>query len=316
MHTQLLARVLTAWFCYVGGSAAAAGAPSIEWVRCPELLCPSPNEAVRSATTAPAHAERWLKLPEGRQASGHFSLLTYNIAGLPNFVSKSEPVRNIPMIGPLLRHYDIVLVQEDFSYHHLLTRAVRHHLHRSRPKRDLGLGDGLNRFSRFPFGTMIRHAWKDCHGQVLHQSDCLAKKGFSVATMALSRDLQLDVYNVHFDAGRSEGDHAARRRQVHQLAAMIASRSQERAVVVAGDTNMGSSSESILTELLERTGLKDVCRSLECGRELVDRVLFRSSDALALTPTAWQIDGRFIDAQGRDLSDHKAVGVDFRWMHR
>src|SRR5882724_12042057 len=51
---------------------------------------------------------------------GSFSLLTYNVAGLPIFISQSEPSRNMPEISALLNLYDVAVVQEDFAYHEAL----------------------------------------------------------------------------------------------------------------------------------------------------------------------------------------------------
>ena len=59
-------------------------------------------------------------------ASGTFSALTYNVAGLPQGISKSNPASNTPQIGPKLNRYQLVLAQEDFVYHHLLTSSVQH----------------------------------------------------------------------------------------------------------------------------------------------------------------------------------------------
>lgn len=46
--------------------------------------------------------------------SGTFTTLTYNVAGLPEGLSGSNPSVNTPLISPLLNAYDLVLVQEDW----------------------------------------------------------------------------------------------------------------------------------------------------------------------------------------------------------
>ena len=58
-----------------------------------------------------------------------FSVLTYNVAGLPAGISSSEPDINTPLISPLLNDYDIALVQEDFVYHRDLARDAEHVFH-------------------------------------------------------------------------------------------------------------------------------------------------------------------------------------------
>jgi hypothetical protein len=48
--------------------------------------------------------------------SGEFAVLAYNVAGLPQGISSSNPKRNLPLISPLLNAYDIVFTQEDFDW--------------------------------------------------------------------------------------------------------------------------------------------------------------------------------------------------------
>jgi hypothetical protein len=248
-------------------------------------------------------------------SEGQLTILTYNVAALPQFISGSDPILNIPQISPLLNLYDLVLVQEDFAYQQAL-RADAEHPYQSEPLEPNGinLGDGLNCFSVFPFSGFERHAWQACNGVYDQANDCLTDKGFAVGLHALALGVEVDVYNAHFDAGGSEGDHEAREAQTEQLLAMIASRSAGRAVIVAGDTNMGESSEYILQTLLTGASLVDACRELSCGEEQrIDRVMYRSSASVELAATAWQLDPRFVDGDGEPLSDHEAVGVSMSW---
>src|SRR5699024_9684185 len=46
---------------------------------------------------------------------GSFDVLSYNVAGLPEVLSDSNPSVNMALIGPLLDAYDLVLTQEDFA---------------------------------------------------------------------------------------------------------------------------------------------------------------------------------------------------------
>jgi hypothetical protein len=62
----------------------------------------------------------------GAHVSESFSLLTYNVAGLPEGISASHPAKNTPLIGPLLNDYEIVEVQEDFAYHAQLIASSTH----------------------------------------------------------------------------------------------------------------------------------------------------------------------------------------------
>lgn len=261
------------------------------------------TDAPLGSSTSPALT------PDG---SGAFTLLIYNVAGLPDVLSSGNPKMDIPLISPLLNQYDIVLVQEDFAYHDELSLDAEHP-YQSEPLRVATLGDGLNRFSTFAFEQLHRAAWQVCYGQVDSGSDCLTPKGFSVARTELIDGVYVDIYNLHMDAGGGDEDIAAREAQTQQLLDEIAQRSQGVAVIVAGDTNMKQPSEYLLVQLMDEAGLEDGCRVLDCGDERIDRILYRGTPQVRLTPADWRVDLSFVDEMGEDLSDHKAIGIDFSW---
>ncbi len=178
--------------------------------------------------------------------------------------------------------------------------------------------DGLNRFSKFPFGKLYRKAWETCSNE--RGNDCLAAKGFTLAKMEIAPMVFIDSYNLHLYSGGSPNDTEARRSQVAQLLKAISSHSFGNAVIIAGDLNLNTTHRSndveIFETLLTNAGLTDVCRSLSCGAELVDRVLFRNGNSLALKAVSWELDENFVDELGQDLSDHSAVSVRFRWEKR
>jgi endonuclease/exonuclease/phosphatase family metal-dependent hydrolase len=259
---------------------------------------------------------RALTAPE----SGRFSLLTYNVAGLPELVSGSDPEVNESLISPLLNHYDLALVQEDFSYHSLLISHAQHE-YRSEPMRSsLALmPDGLNWLSRFAFGWVHRVRWTQCNGYLGAASDCLADKGFSFAELTLAQGVTVDVYNLHAEAGRSPMDIEVRRENFEQLAQYMRTRSRNRAVIVAGDTNLKMSlprDGETLEHFLSTTGLADSCRVFGCAEERLDRVFVRSAPEVELDVMGWWTDRRFVDAEGAPLSDHLAVGVELGWRKR
>jgi len=260
----------------------------------------------------------------GTADNGHlgrqdFLALSYNVAGLPEPLSSSQPSVNIPQISALINSYDLVLVQEDFWYHNELT-AQAEHPYQSESMWEqpdwLHMGDGLNRFSVFPLSALTRITWIECSGFLDCSSDCLTTKGFSVAEIQLADGILVDVYNLHMDAGSCDGDIVTRRVQTEQLVEEINIRSSGKAVIVAGDTNLKFSRPDDMVSLdflLLETGLQDACRFLECGNEIIDRIMFRSSDLVSLTPLSWELPPEFIDAEGNDLSDHIPVSVRFGW---
>lgn len=266
-----------------------------------------------TGSTRISFAEEAARIPAS--AGGQFTLLTYNVAGLPLFVSQSNPVANMPVISDLLNLYDVAVVQEDFAYHQDLISHARHGYRMAPlpPSARDGIGDGLGEFSRIPFVSPVHVAWRSCHGRFEDGADCLAPKGFTVSTHELAPGVLLDVYNVHFDSGGSVGDVGARAAQADQLADYVQNHSAEHAVIVAGDTNMRADERS-LERLLSSATLSDACRVLSCPNPgIIDRVMYRGSDSLRLRASKLEVDRRFVGKDGRDLSDHKAVGVVFRW---
>ncbi|HVU00867.1 MAG TPA: endonuclease/exonuclease/phosphatase family protein [Polyangiaceae bacterium] len=252
----------------------------------------------------------------GSLDTGTFTLLTYNVAGLPELVSESDPVANIPIISSLLNLYDVALVQEDFAYHDALAAHASHQYQSPAlvPNEHVGIGDGLNEFSRFPYSHFERVTWSNCNGRLSDGSDCLAPKGFTVATHDFGNGVEVDLYNVHLDAGHSTGDFAARSTQLDQLLSYVGKHSAGKAVIIAGDTNMSRDSEDLVAAWLKRAGLTDACRALACDNpNRIDRVMYRSSSALELRAVRVLVDSRFVTKDGKDLSDHKAVGTLMEW---
>ena len=252
---------------------------------------------------------------------GELNVLTYNVAGLPQGISGSDPEANIPQISPRLNAYDLALVQEDFWYQPQLRAEVDHphvtevHTSGARP----GMPDGLNRFSRSPFDEVVRVPWVDCNGRFDCSSDCLANKGFSVARHTLGPGVEVDVYNLHKEAGGCPEDEVIRARGVDQLLESLGTRSAGVAVLMGGDFNLHEEDApevALLRKLEAEGGLRDACWALDCGETNIDRVFLRSSDMVTLEPLSWEVPAGFLDGAGEDLSDHEPVAVRVRWKER
>ncbi len=247
---------------------------------------------------------------------GRFELVTINVAGLPEGISRSRPLANLPLIGERLNRYDIALVQEDFAYPLELRRGLR--LPHATPpfeRSALDYGDGLSQFSRLPFNEFRREAWQSCHGVVDSFFDCLTPKGFSRSRQSLGPSAFVHVYNLHMDAGWSAEDRAARAHQLVQLGEAIRRDSAGQALIVGGDTNILRRERELLEQLMRDVGLEDTCAETRCPEPWrIDRVLYRSSDRVRLRPRRWRIASEFVDAARRPLSDHRAVAVQFEWQ--
>ena len=257
-----------------------------------------------------------------------FTLLIYNVAGLPEPISSSNPSENMIEISPLLNTYDVVLVQEDFFYHRDLVARIEHP-YRSpddcRGRTALGdrlgrlkdcpysLGDGLNRFSNFPFSEFARERWEACNGYLDDASDCLTPKGFSFARHEFAPGVTIDIYNLHADAGNGDADAEARASNYAQLLDTIEEKSSGRAIIVAGDTNSRYRQEDLLPPFTEAAGLTDVWLELDGNSdEEVDKIFYRSSNDVLLSPIEYRVESeRFVDDNGEPLSDHFPIMVRF-----
>lgn len=273
--------------------------------------------APAAATAAPA-------------ASGSFSVLTYNVAGLPLGLSSGDPAANTPEIGRRISGYDVVHVQEDFNFHAALY-ANDTHPHRTPTSGGVPFGDGLNTLSAFPYSDLLRDDWNSCNG-----TDCLTPKGFSFSRIRLAEGVYVDFYNLHPNAGSADADLAARRANLSELSAFIGAYSAGNAVVVAGDTNTRwTRAGDNLRELVAAHGLRDAWVEEERGGvppaigtpglvcddaavtdacEVVDKILFRGNRQIALDLERYaNDDAAFRTADDRMLSDHYPITARLRW---
>jgi endonuclease/exonuclease/phosphatase family metal-dependent hydrolase len=259
-----------------------------------------------------------------------FTTLTYNVAGLLEPFSHSNPAMNTPIISCLIRGYDVVVLQEDFNYHGKLYDACDDHPYRSPTSGGMGIGSGLNMLSHFPYTDWARVAWHDCVG-----TDCLTPKGFTLARVRVAEGVEVDVYAVHAQARSGNAPCRARRANILQLARYVEAHSAGNAIMIIGDTNaLYTRDRDNIGEFLKR-GFRDVwidrlrggnvpvqggkplascsptMTSPDC--ELVDKALYRSSRAVTLEPLDYLVeDKRFVDAGGQPLSDHAPVKVTWR----
>jgi hypothetical protein len=263
-------------------------------------------------------------------ASGTFSLLTYNVAGLPEGLSSGNPEANTPIIGQRLAPYDVVQVQEDFNYHASLY-ANDTHPYRTPTSGGAAFGDGLNTLSDFAYNDFTRDDWNSCNG-----TDCLTPKGFTWSRIRLAEGVLVDFYNLHPNAGTTDADLAARRANITELSTFIAANSVGNAVVVAGDTNTRyTRTGDNIRDLLSTNGLTDAWVQEERGGvppaagstalvcddanvtdacEVVDKILYRGNRYITLALDEYRNDNAaFRTADDKMLSDHYPIAADFRW---
>lgn len=263
-------------------------------------------------------------------AGGSFSTLTYNVAGLLEPFSSSNPAKNTKEISCRIRGYTLVNVQEDFNYHADLYDACDDHNFRTATTGGMGIGSGLNTLSYLPFEDLQRVRWTACNGV-----DCLTPKGWSSVRVRLESGVYLSLYNLHSQAQTEEKDLDARRKNILQLLDAVEKLSPDEAVIVMGDTNTRyTRSGDNIGEFLNH-GFKDVwierirdgavpqrgdpgltdC-SIPTSRncEVVDKVLYRNSRLLTLEPQTFLMDrDGFTNAKGEQLSDHPPISVTWNY---
>jgi endonuclease/exonuclease/phosphatase family metal-dependent hydrolase len=253
------------------------------------------------------------------------SVLTYNIAGLPDAISGSTPSLYTPIISKLINEYDIVHVQEDFDYHDSLL-LFNKHKYKTETMGTTTLGDGLNTLSNYPIKNFKRIKWNDCA-----DFDCFTPKGFSYSQIELAEGVLIDFYNVHANAQSYEEALAARRKNIAQLCAYIDEHSAGKAVIVMGDMNCRYTRTGDSIRAILNLGFKDSWIELMRGGvlptqddnsltncnnkmprndadcEKVDKIFYRSNEQIELIPTYFQLDDARYYYENNDtlpLSDH------------
>jgi hypothetical protein len=227
-------------------------------------------------------------------------------------------------ISPLLNDYDIVCVQEDFNYHDVLTKDIKHK-YKTRTKGPVPLGDGLNIFSNYEFNFFQRIKWVSCYG-----TDCLTPKGFSYCKIKIGKDDYIDLYNFHCNAGSGENDMFARRKNIEQMCDFIKVHSEGNAVILLGDSNNRYTRSGDDIRAVINLGFTDVwiektrnnilpdendSSLMNCGTderqptcEVVDKIFYRSNDKIKLSALDFQMqEKKFTDIYGHWLSDHRPL---------
>ena len=196
------------------------------------LACVDPSSV--EATSRPVDASS----DSGTTASeGAFTVLTYNVKGLPDAITNTDGASRMAQISPGLAAFDIVGVQESFdaSFHDVLVGDNDH------PIQDWSddTVDGTRAYGT-GLGLMIRgfreverasFFYSECYGLLDGSSDCLASKGLQRVRVAVpGTDAYLDVYNTHHEAGGGPDDVAARASQVDEVVQAIEAQSADAAV--------------------------------------------------------------------------------------
>lgn len=262
---------------------------------------------------------------------GNFSVLTYNIAGLPEIFSSATTPRaeSTTLIGQLINSYDVVHVQEDFNYHAYLYDNGNAHPYRTPTSGGAGFGDGMNSLSYFPISDFTRITWNKRINE-----NALTPKGFSFSRLRISEGVYIDFYNLHTNAESDAASIAARADNLQQISDYISTVSKGNAVIVMGDLNARYTRDNNLRLFLNVHGMTDpwitlvrngsipalgdsaiACTfpNITNSCEIVDKIYYRSSKYIQLTASGYQVVQSFVNSSGQQLSDHMPLTVNFSY---
>uniref|UniRef100_H3GLL4 Jacalin-type lectin domain-containing protein n=1 Tax=Phytophthora ramorum TaxID=164328 RepID=H3GLL4_PHYRM len=268
-------------------------------------------------------------------AESTFTVLCYNVAGLPALISSGNPATYSLEMGKRISDWDIVNVQEDFNYHAYLYKDNTQE-YRTATSGGVPFGSGLNTLSHFPFSAtgLQRTQWEECSND--ESADCMTPKGFTLQGVQLADGAIIDVYNLHADAGVSAADQKARASNLQQLSDYITANSGDNAVIIMGDTNTRYTRElDTIAEFVAGQNLTDGwveyirkgvppekgAEAIKCETanmtnecEVVDKIMFRGNKYITLTLDKWSNENEaFLDKNGTALSDHPPISSTFSW---
>lgn len=194
-------------------------------------------------------------------------LFCYNVSGLPDFSgitggeSKDVP-GNQTAIGKYFNEnaFDIVAVQEDFSYNSNLTAPMTSYAYKTIPTGSIPYGDGMNVFTKtMPIYNETRIGWDNLYGILDDGADQFSAKGFMYTVIEIESGVYVDFINLHADAYGDEGSVAARTDNFRQLAEFINKLNTGRPLFVTGDfnTSFHADYEKFYDTLITGCGLED-----------------------------------------------------------
>ena len=261
---------------------------------------------------------------------GKLKIMTYNVSGLPILGDNQGTQKEfkgkdrMKKIGEVLCRdsgCDIIGTQEDFNFHSSLAKAMPDYKYQTFSKGGVPLGDGVNIFSKKPIYNVKRTPWRKCFGYLAGAMDRLAEKGILSSTIEIEKDVFIDFYVLHADAANDPKSLVARKDNFIQLAEMIKSRKQDRAIIVMGDFNTTfclNEKDDPYTSLIKTAGLKDGWAEIHNGgncdynsgkewnptlKETLDRVMFKSGGGVNLGIESYEY-VEFTNEKGETYTDH------------
>ncbi len=167
-------------------------------------------------------------------------MINYNVAGLPKF-GGTDGAGNTAAIAKYINAngFDIVAVQEDFSYHSSLINNLDGYDYQTNHSGNIPGGDGLNVFTKdMPIFNEHREQWIASFGNIA-EGDLLTPKGLIHTVIYVGDGIYIDFYNIHADAFDTLGSRIARESNYRQIMALVEQNriKYNRPAIITGDFN-------------------------------------------------------------------------------
>lgn len=270
-------------------------------------------------------------------------IANFNVAGLPdvnNWLGKNDNdiSDNQERIGQYLTagNYDIIAVQEDFTYHDYLTDNLSGFAYETEHSGSFLGGDGMNIFTKnYPLYNTQRYGWNMRSGVLEDGADDLSAKGILYSVIEIADGVYIDFYDIHADAYGSEKDRAAREDNYRQVSDLIEANyaKNNRPVVIVGDFNYHfhgapETDSNIHYYFLEKCGLQDAWVELYNGGDYynfdswkatddpnhfdhywgrwdsVEKVMYKNGGGVNIEAVSFNYEFVTIDDGSRRVSDH------------
>ncbi len=240
-----------------------------------------------------------------------FKVITYNICGLPDLITYGRNLapmdKRFKYIGRNLRRYDIIGLQEAFVKKKSIIEnelGAYYQVHGTDTGVANPIGSGVMIFSRWPIYRSHYEKWRKSVGP-----DALSHKGFVLATTKIGKDLMIDVYNLHAQAGGSKEKIDID--NMYQLANAMKKLSvgDGNPILLIGDFNCRFGDEQC-SVLLKETGVTNVMD----GQKGVDHIFYRTNNSgwnIEVESHAVVFDKKF---NGKRISDHEGFEVVFKFI--
>lgn len=290
----------------------------------------------------------------GQDSGERFTVATLNVDGLPQKILMVKVNTDGPgnagsaRIGKYLmkKGYDLVMLQEDFNYHDVLSvileddykmdewsgdvEVVGHtidylHLQNHRFECDGLMGCWKNDLTVTPAG---RTPWQQNFGKFSHALDEMVTKGFRRYDVTLKSGDRIVVYNMHMDASdnkdvaeqKDEKDREARMAQWTQLKEDVLKNLDSRPIIIVGDMNSLYSRDDVKSVFIDaindsgRGTVSDVWVEMKKqGDETVDKILYINPVmGTKIQPVAFSLDKEGYQNEGKPLGDHYPVAATFQ----